>query len=122
MVSPAAGAPRTIYRGAVTFTFARDGSAIYVVRRGRERKWELVPISVPGGVEGRPAPLNLPAETMVSDARLHPDGKRFVFSVGKWRRDIWILEGLKRRGWLAWLQPFRAPGFVVPETPHDAQN
>ena len=49
------------------------------------------------------APIDLPAstDTMVGFS-LHPDGKRFLTSIGKWPWDIWMLEGWDqpRKTWL----------------------
>src|SRR5579871_5623553 len=53
-VSPSGGAAGLLAKGAATFTFARDGASVYLVRRGSTHKWELVARSVPGGVESRP--------------------------------------------------------------------
>ena len=100
-VPPFGGSPITLARDVATFTFARDGRSLYLVRRSAGRGWELVPLSLQDGEEGRPVPLALPPEAIVTAARLHPDGRRFVLSVSTWNRDIWVLDGLHRRGWLA---------------------
>ena len=69
----------------------------------------MAPVTVPGGAEGKAVPLNLPPETQVTGARLHPDGKRLILSVSIWNRDIWILDGLRRPA-RSWLSKLRIPG------------
>jgi Tol biopolymer transport system component len=101
-VPAAGGSPKSIAKGVAAFTFARDGGWIYAVRRAANRHWELALVSVPGGIEGRIVPLQLPLEASVTDARMHPDGKRLVLSVSTLNRDIWILDGLQARGWRSW--------------------
>jgi Tol biopolymer transport system component len=104
------GTPVTIARNAATFTFARDGASIYSVRRASSRRWEMVRVSVPGGVEAKPVALKLPPEAIVTSARMHPDGSRVVLSVSIWNRDIWILDGLQPSGWRSWFGRLRGPG------------
>jgi dipeptidyl aminopeptidase/acylaminoacyl peptidase len=96
IVGAAGGVPVPFAKGAATFTFSRDGRFIHVLRRGADRKWEIVPLSVPSGAEGKATALRLPRESVITAARLHPDGKRLILSVSQWNRDIWILEGLRR--------------------------
>jgi serine/threonine protein kinase len=100
LVSPDGGEPLPVARGVSAYMFSRDGSAIYAIRRAADRRWELLPIAVPSGVAGNPVPLKLPAEASISAPRLHPDGTHFMVSIGAWKRDIWILDGLQRRGLL----------------------
>jgi hypothetical protein len=54
----------------------------------------LAAFSVSDGREKKVTPLALPVSAMVVGFSLHPDGKRFVTSVGEARYDIWLLEGL----------------------------
>lgn len=100
LVSPDGGEPLPFAHGAPAYMFSRDGSAIYAIRRAPDRHWELVAIAIPSGVEGKPVPLMVPSEASISAPRLHPDGKHFMLSIGAWKRDIWILDGLQRRGLL----------------------
>jgi serine/threonine protein kinase len=100
LVSPDGGEPALLYHGASTFMFSRDGSRVYIIHRGPDRNWELVPLTVPNGSAGRPVRLPLPSEASINAPRLHPDGTHFMLSVGAWKRDIWILDGLQRRGLL----------------------
>ena len=109
-VASSGGTAITLAKNSAVFTFTRNGSSILIVRRDSKRKWELVPVSVPGGVEGKPIPLNLPPENEVTDARLHPGGQRLLLSVSTWNQAIWILDGLERHGWRSWLDRARIPG------------
>ena len=77
------------------FAFSKDGATLFVVRRGKERYWELASIGVPDGVERKTVALNLPRARTIRDMSLHPDGTRFMASVGVTSRDIWILDGYR---------------------------
>jgi hypothetical protein len=68
-----------------------------VLRRAKDRHWELATLSVPDGAERKTVPLNLPRARTIRDMSLHPDGTRFMASVGVTSRDIWILEGFDAR-------------------------
>ena len=96
---PAAGggAPNLVTKGAGVFTFANNGSGLYVLRRAKDRRWELVKVALATGDEGSPVPISLPAAVGVTRMRLHPDGTRGIVSAALLKRDIWILEGLNQR-------------------------
>jgi len=96
---PAAGggAPTLVTKGAGVFTFANNGSGLYVLRRAKDRRWELVKVALATGDEGSPVPISLPAAVGVTRMRLHPDGTRGIVSAALLKRDIWILEGLNQR-------------------------
>jgi serine/threonine protein kinase len=100
LVSPEGGEPLMVARGVSAYMFNRDGSGMYVIRRAADHTWELVPIAIPSGSAGKPVRLRLPADASISAPRLHPDGTHFMLSIGAWKRDIWILDGLQRRGLL----------------------
>jgi serine/threonine protein kinase len=100
LVSPDGGEPLRVAHGVSGYMFNRDGSGIYVIRRAEDRSWQLVLVSIPSGTAGKPIPLRLPAEAAIGVPRLHPDGTHFMLSIGAWKRDIWILDGLQRRGLL----------------------
>jgi hypothetical protein len=98
MVSPDGGTVRKLTeRKLMVFAFSRDGSQVYGVfcnTTGEGAEWQLYTIDVKTGAEKMLAPIDLPAsaDTMVGFS-LHPDGKRFLTSIGKWPWDIWMLEG-----------------------------
>ena len=75
-------------------------NAIHVIRRGENRGWEAVSISVPDGQQGKTIPLCLAPEAVVTSARMHPDGTHIDGGRGNRKRDIWFLDGLNRRGLL----------------------
>ncbi|HUI55055.1 MAG TPA: protein kinase [Bryobacteraceae bacterium] len=110
VIAPSGGTAAPLAKNAATFTFARDGGSIIVVRRNSMRKWELVRVSVPAGLEGKPVPLNLPPQHEVTGARLHPEGRRLVLSVSAWNQSIWILDGLRKGGRRSLLDRLRIPG------------
>jgi Tol biopolymer transport system component len=98
MVSPDGGTVRKLTeRNLMVFAFSRDGSQVYGVFRnttGESAEWQLHTIDVKTGAEKMLAPIDLPASTdTVVGFSLHPDGKRFLTSIGKWPWDIWMLEG-----------------------------
>jgi Tol biopolymer transport system component len=93
LVSPDGGAQRHVHGPCAAFAFSKDGATLFVIRRGKERYWELATLGVPDGVERKTVPLNLPRARTVRDMCLHPDGTRFLVSVGVTSRDIWILDG-----------------------------
>ena len=65
---PAAGggAPTLVMKGAGVFTFANNGSGLYVLRRAKDRRWELVKVAPATGDEGSPVPISLPAAVGVT--------------------------------------------------------
>jgi hypothetical protein len=70
---------------------------LYVLRRAKDRQWQLVKVPLPTGDESSPVRISLPAAFGVMRMRLHPDGTRAIVSAALLKRDIWILEGLKQR-------------------------
>jgi len=60
---------------------------------------ELFSIDVKSGAEKMLAVVPLPASGAMAGFSMHPDGKRFVTSIGHGHEDIWMLEGFeKQRG------------------------
>jgi hypothetical protein len=98
MISPDGGTVRKLtQRNLMVFAFSGDGSQVYGVFRnttGESAQWQLYTIDVKTGAEKMLAPLDLPASTdsMVGFS-LHPDGKGFLTSIGRWPWDVWMLEG-----------------------------
>ena len=87
------GAPHRVNGPCAAYAFARGGKTLYLVRRAKDRHWELASLSVPEGAETSVTTLNIPAEREIHDMSLHPDGKRITLSVGTVSRDIWMLDG-----------------------------
>ncbi len=93
LVSPDGSADRTLStRLPAAFTFSRDGMLLYSLRRGEQRGWELASIDVRTGEERKVQALRIPRAANISGISLHPDGGRFITSVGTFRLDLWILE------------------------------
>jgi Tol biopolymer transport system component len=93
LVSPEGGEARRVPGSCAAFAFSKDGNTLFVVRRSKDRYWELASIGVPDGVVKKTVALNLPRSRTIRDISLHPDGTRFMASVGVTNRDIWILDG-----------------------------
>jgi hypothetical protein len=99
-----------VAKGAATFMLRGDGRAVYVLRQRPELDWEIATLDVASGVEKQRTALGLDSGTVVAGARLHPDGTLFVVSATVFKRDIWILSGLKGGGILDfWRRWTRAP-------------
>jgi Tol biopolymer transport system component len=87
--------------------FSKDGRQVFGIFRnttGVGADWQLYSVDVATGAEKMLAPLDLPASTnAIAGLSLHPDGKRFLTSIGKWPYDIWMLEGFQApsRNWFA---------------------
>jgi Tol biopolymer transport system component len=96
-----------VAKGIATFMYRKDGRAVYVLRQDRDLAWEMATVDLPSGVERDRVSLGLESGTTLDGARLHPDGTHFVVSVAAWKRDIWILDGLKSRGLLELWQFWR---------------
>ena len=60
---------------------------------GENREWELAHLRVPDGRQLSVSPLDLPVAANLDGFSLHPDGKRFVFSMRVLNYDIWLLDG-----------------------------
>jgi len=96
---PADGGSLVPLQQVSAFSFAAAGDEVYVIRRAKESGWLLARLAIPSGMERWQVALDLPADTVVSGMRVHPDGKRLVLAEGSSHRDIWILEGFApRRG------------------------
>jgi eukaryotic-like serine/threonine-protein kinase len=100
---PADGGTPLKFGPVAAFTFAADKDEVYVVRRvkGPGTGWQLARVDIPSGTERWQTALQLPVDADVSSIRAHPDGLRLVMAAGRWKRDIWILEGFAPRQGLA---------------------
>ena len=95
VISPDGKQTRTLSKtGFRAWTFQRDGSHIYGLRRGKDRRWELGSIHVATGIERSLVALDLPPGVDVGVMSLHPDGKRFLTSINKTTSDLWIIDGV----------------------------
>jgi Tol biopolymer transport system component len=83
------------------FGFSRDGSTVYVLRRG-DHRWEVASIDVRTGIETKASQLVIPPNTVVAGFSLNPSGKSFATSIGTSKHDIWLLEDFRLPGrrWL----------------------
>jgi serine/threonine protein kinase/Tol biopolymer transport system component len=88
------------------FAFSHDGAQLYGVVRnttGEGAQWQLYSVDVKTGADKMLAAIDLPASANgITGFSLHPDGKRFLTSVGKMPYDIWMLEGWdqQQKSWL----------------------
>jgi Tol biopolymer transport system component len=101
-------APTRVLTGlnAALFRFSRNGSRLFAVRRGENRRWELTTWDVATGRELRVVALPLASAADVQALALTPDDTRVVVSAGTNTSDIWILERFERPPstprWLRW--------------------
>lgn len=95
-IMPAAGGDtRDILQGVLeTFSFhawARDGKTILFIKRTatgtKDEKRELWQVASAGG-----EPRKIDVGMELRDMRLHPDGRRFVFTSGKSAKEVWVME------------------------------
>jgi Tol biopolymer transport system component len=77
------------------YAFSKDGQQVFGIFRnstGAGADWQLYSVDVATGAEKMLTPLDLPASTdAIGGFSLHPDGKRFLTSIGKFPYDIWML-------------------------------
>jgi Tol biopolymer transport system component len=106
LVSPDGTVSRELsQRTFLAYAFSKDGRQVFGIFRNTTdsgAEWQLYSVDVATGAEKILAQLALPASTnVVSGFSLHPDGKRFLTSIGKWPYDIWMLEGFQApsRNW-----------------------
>jgi hypothetical protein len=73
-------------------------------------EWQLLAIDVATGAERTLSAVHLPpAVAIVAGFSLHPDGTRFLTSVGNMPYDIWMLEGFGQQPWMLVCRKFRSP-------------
>jgi len=82
------------------FSFSKDGQQLFGILHnstGEGAEWHLYSVDVRTGVDKLLGTVDLPASTNgLAGFSLHPDGKRFLTSIGKLSLDIWMLEGFDR--------------------------
>jgi hypothetical protein len=65
---------------------------------GNGAQWQSLSVEVATGRERVVADVDLPPSAMgLAGFSLHPDGTRFITSLGLWPSDIWMLEGFDRQ-------------------------
>jgi Tol biopolymer transport system component len=96
LVSPDGKVTRMLLgAGYPQWTFSRDGTRIYGVRRGPDRAWQLRAVEIATGAEKPIATLPLSTELNIQAISLRPDGKRFLASIAKSASDLWLIEGFQ---------------------------
>ena len=89
------------------YNFSRDGSQVYGIfenTSGEGAQWQLYSVNVRTGAEKLVAPVDLPrSTTFLIGLSIHPDGKRFLTSIVKWRFDVWMMEGFEQPQSKNWL-------------------
>jgi Tol biopolymer transport system component len=76
------------------FAFNSKGDRIYGLRRDEKRQWAVWSVGVATGVERKEIALDVPPHSNPVGFDLHPDGKRFLTTVGTSDSEIWIVDGL----------------------------
>ena len=106
LVSPNGG-PIRVLSGltACTFRFSRDGSRLFAVRRGRDRRWELTTWDVAAGREAGVVELPIATAAELQWLATSPDDTRVIVSAATNTSDIWLLEQFEPppRSWTRWL-------------------
>jgi serine/threonine protein kinase len=108
MASPDGNTVRKLTaRNLRAYGFSKDGAHVYGIFRnttGVGAEWQLYAIDVKTGAEKMLASVDLPASTQsMAGFSLHPDGKRFLTSIGRWPFHIWMLEGFDQPARNSWL-------------------
>ena len=89
------------------FGFSREGGQLFGIFHNTTvegAQWQLYSVDLRTGAEKLLGPVDLPASTeSLAGFSLHPDGKRFLMSIGKLSFDIWMLEGFDQHK--SWLKP-----------------
>jgi Tol biopolymer transport system component/predicted Ser/Thr protein kinase len=79
------------------WSFNAKGDRIYGARRDDKRRWGVWSVDVASGVERKETALDIAPTADVVGFSLHPDGKRFLASIGAVASDIWIIDGAVSR-------------------------
>ena len=101
LISPEGKSTRNLTsRKFMAYGFSKDGTQFYGVFQnttGNGAQWQLYSVNVKTGAEKILAPLDLSASIdRMAGFSIHPDGKHFLTSVGKFPFDIWMLEGFEQ--------------------------
>ena len=86
----------------LTHTWSRDGLEIIGIAENDDKRLELKAVSIATGQARVLADLgpSLPVNNPVKGLSVDPSGRRVATSIARLRGDIWLMSGLKRRGWL----------------------
>jgi serine/threonine protein kinase len=99
LVSPEGSRRRLLTRSTpLMFAFSSDGRTLFILGRAPDGRWQLAPLDVATGAEGRPRILEVPIDATLSELTRHPDGKRFLATLGTRRQDIWLMTGFSQPG------------------------
>jgi hypothetical protein len=106
---PAAGGTVRVLAGrrSNTFRFSRDGTRLFVIRRGDRRQWELAIVDVAAGDEVRVVALPAaPTVELQQVLAMTADESRLIVTAVTNRADIWLLEQFEpqRSGLARWLR------------------
>ncbi len=101
LVSPDGKSTRNLTaRKFLAYGFSKDGAQFYGVSQnttGNGAQWQLYSVNVATGAEKFLAPVDLSASVdRMAGFSIHPDGKHFLTSVGKFPFDIWMMEGFEQ--------------------------
>ena len=93
--------------------WSRDGAEILGIEENIDRRLELRAVPIATGTLRLIADLgpSLPVNNPVKGLTVHPSGTRVATSIARLRGDVWLMSGLRRRGW-------SAPAVGVHERPH----
>jgi Tol biopolymer transport system component len=91
---------------AFAMRFSRDGSRLLGVRRGADRRWQLVTWDVESAREIRTVTLALATSDDVHGLAVSPDESHIIVGAGSPTSDIWLLEQFVPRSpwWSRWFQ------------------
>jgi hypothetical protein len=101
LISPEGKSTRNLAsRRFMAYGFSKDSTQFYGVFQnttGNGAQWQMYSVNVKTGTEKFLAPLDLSASIdRMAGFSIHPDGKHFLTSVGKFPFDIWMLEGFEQ--------------------------
>jgi len=82
-------------------TWSLDGQEIIGIEENDDKRLELRAVSIATGQARLLADLgpSLPVNNPVKGLTIDPAGRRAATSIARLRGDIWLMSGLKRRGW-----------------------
>jgi hypothetical protein len=104
---------RHVYDGQfLAHTWSHDSKEILGIEETGERRLVLRAVPIAGAPARLVADLgpSPPVNNPIKGLSLHPDGRRVATSISHLQGDVWVLSGLRRRGWIERLRwAFRAP-------------
>jgi hypothetical protein len=101
---------RVLALHADSFRFSHDGSRLFAVRHGENRRWELTIWDVAAGRELRVIELPVAAAADLQSLALSLDDAHIIVSAGTNTSDIWLLEQFEPPSpWARWLRRYGVP-------------